>query len=67
MVGSVSFELFCTDMIYSLNAWVRNSGNRGLLNSACGNAVKLDENMCAVFHWVTHIKKNVCLQSILYA
>jgi len=57
MVGSVSFELFCADMIYSLNAWVRNSGNCELWNSACGNAVKLDVNMMgAGLQWVTHVK-----------
>lgn len=56
MVGSVSFELFCTDMIYSLNAWLRNLEDCELWNSAYGNGLKLDMNMCAVFQWATHIK-----------
>lgn len=37
-------------MIYSLNAWVRNSGNRGLWIFAYGNAVKLDVNVTCGQH-----------------
>lgn len=47
MVGSVSSQLFCTDMVSSLNAWVRNSGNHRLWDYVYGNAVQIDVNvMC---------------------